>query len=101
MSQEHFLISPTIDLFIYDLKEGLGQDEDKIQQNRQEFWQKIYGNTLDDQLLEELCKAERDGYEDVLLLGEKEKIKKFQHSLDGYYYPLQLGDTYALQLDCT
>lgn len=100
MSQQYELIYPTLDLFLYDLKAGLGQNEAKIEQNRQHFWQKIYGSKLDNQRLEALHQAEKDDYEDIVLLGNQQ-VEKFPSPLDGYYYPLQLGDTYALQVDCT
>ena len=99
MTDQNSLIYPTIDLFLYDLKAGLGQDE-KIDSNRKQFWLKIYSNSqLNKKLLEKLQQAE-DNYNYVELLGSQ-KIKPFQKKLDGYYYPVQLGDTYALQVDCT
>ena len=53
MNNKNSLIYPTIDLFLYDLKAGLGQDEEQIQSNREQFWQKIYnGNQLNSHLLE-------------------------------------------------
>ncbi|AFY31117.1 hypothetical protein [Calothrix sp. PCC 7507] len=100
MSQQYELIYPTLDLFLYDLKAGLGQNESKIEQNREQFWQKIYGGKLDKQRLEALRQAEADDYEDIVLLGNQQ-VEKFPSPLDGYYYPVQLGDTYALQVDCT
>ncbi|MBW4561618.1 MAG: hypothetical protein KME32_10775 [Mojavia pulchra JT2-VF2] len=100
MNQQYELIYPTIDLFIYDLKEGLGQDKEKITENCQQFWQRIYGNQLNSKRLEELRQAETDSSDDIVLLGNQ-KIKTFQPPLDGYYYPVQLGDTYGLQIDCT
>ncbi|BAY22719.1 hypothetical protein NIES2100_24820 [Calothrix sp. NIES-2100] len=100
MSQQHELIYPSIDLFLYNLKEGLGQDEDKIAENRQLFWQKIYGSQLDSKKLEELQQAEIDGSDYHELLSNPNTLD-FQPPLNGYYYPVQLGDTYGLQIDCT
>ncbi|MBD2504228.1 hypothetical protein [Anabaena azotica] len=100
MNQQYQLVHPTLDLFLYDLKEGLGQDDAKITENRQLFWQKVYGDKLDNKKLAELAKAEADSSDDIQLLGNK-KAEFFPDPLDGYYYPVQLGDTYALQVDCT
>ena len=46
MSNENWLIYPTVDLFVYDLADGIGQNEDKISQNRELFLQKIYGDNI-------------------------------------------------------
>ncbi|MDZ7956910.1 MAG: hypothetical protein RMY34_03215 [Aulosira sp. DedQUE10] len=100
MSQQYELIYPTIDLFLYNLKEGLGQDEEKLTENRQLFWQTIYGSQLDNQQLEKLQQAETDSSDYHELLSNP-NILPFQKPLDGYYYPVQLGDTYGLQIDCT
>ncbi|MEI2579366.1 hypothetical protein [Scytonema sp. PRP1] len=42
MSEE--IIYPSIDLFLYDLKDGLGQEQSKIDQNCRLFCQKIYSD---------------------------------------------------------
>lgn len=99
MSDSNWLIYPTIDLFLYDLAEGLGQNEDRIDQNRKQFWQKVYGAKTA-QLLENLKKAEEEPYDYIELLGDR-KVEEFASPLDGYYYPLKLGDTYSLQVDCS
>jgi len=101
MNDEIRLIYPTIDLFLYDLRVGLDQDEKEIDCNRSQFWQKIYGDRLDNQRLEEFKQAEKDSSDYIHLLGSKKKVEKFEPRLDGYYYPVQLGDTYGLQVDCT
>ena len=43
------LICPTIDLFLYDLREGFGDNDQQIQNSRYYFWRKIYHdlNNLD------------------------------------------------------
>jgi hypothetical protein len=104
------LIYPTVDLFLYDLKLGLGQDESKLILNRKEFWQKIYGNLTDSQL-EILANSEKNGSDYLELLQDYQQ-KSYEplpsspnsysnFSTDGYYYPVQLGDTYGLLVDCT
>jgi acetolactate synthase small subunit len=98
MSNENWLIYPTVDLFVYDLADGIGQNEDKISQNRQQFWQKIYGDKISAPQLEKLKQAETETAEYIELLGDK-KLAAFESPLDGYAYPVKIGDTYAAQFD--
>jgi len=98
MSNENLLIYPTVDLFVYDLAEGIGQNENKISENRQNFWQKIYGDKISASQLEQLKQAEAGTGDYIELLGD-EKVVKFDSSLEGYAYPVKIGDTYAAQFD--
>ena len=98
MSNENLLIYPTVDLFVYDLAEGIGQNENKISQNRQNFWQKIYGDKISASQLEQLKQAEAGTGDYIELLGDK-KVVKFESSLEGYAYPVKIGDTYAALFD--
>ncbi|MFP4099557.1 hypothetical protein [Coleofasciculus sp.] len=100
MNSSPQLIYPTVDLFLYDLVDGLGQSNEQIQENRRRFWQRIYQDSLSDQKLAELQDAEILFSSYIELLGV-EKIERFKYPLDGYYYPVKLGDTYALQIDCS
>ncbi|HLP91765.1 MAG TPA: hypothetical protein VK184_24655 [Nostocaceae cyanobacterium] len=94
------IIYPSIDLFLYDLKDGLGEDENKIDQNCQEFCRKIYGDLPESEFQQKLNQflnhKNQDG-EDVELL--ETRTRKFNSPLDGYYYPLQVNDTYSLLVD--
>ncbi|MDJ0799546.1 MAG: hypothetical protein QNJ51_22480 [Calothrix sp. MO_167.B12] len=91
------IIYPSIDLFVYDLKDGLGEDSNKIEENCQNFCQKIYGD-LDENSFEERCtrilKSKDNSAEAIELL--ETRTRKFPSPFDGYYYPLQFSDTYAL-----
>lgn len=98
MSNENWLIYPTVDLFVYDLADGIGQNENKISQNRQNFWQKIYGDKISASQLEQLKQAETATADYIELLG-KNNLAKFESPLDGYAYPVKIGDTYAVQFD--
>ena len=100
MSQTTQLIYPTVDLFLYDLHSGLGQSPEQINHNRRRFWRRIYNNSLSEQELADLQAEEGTFSRYVELLGTK-RIEQFQDPLDGYYYPVKLGDTYALQIDCS
>ncbi|MGK7877328.1 MAG: hypothetical protein AB4426_29730 [Xenococcaceae cyanobacterium] len=100
MSQANLLIGTTVDLFLYDLYNGIGQSAEQIKENRRRFWQRIYEDKLSEEVLAE-SQAESEsvsGY--IELLGDK-RIEKLDHPFDGYYYPVKLGDTYALQIDCS
>jgi len=93
MSNENWLIYPTVDLFVYDLADGIGQNENQISQNRQNFWQKIYGDISASQL-EKLKQAETATADYIELLG-KNNLANFESPLDGYAYPVKIGDTYS------
>ena len=94
------LIYPTIDLFLYDLKAGLGEEDPRTDENTRQFWQKIYGAQLTNNHLEQFKQAEIEGGDYIELLGSQ-KLKFFEPPLDGYFYPVQLGDMYGLLVDCT
>jgi hypothetical protein len=109
MNQQYNLIYPTVDLFVYDLQEGLGQTDEQINQNRHHFWRKIKPelnkdyqklNSQEQDLLKQLALLEKPEV-DYVELHEPEKIEHFQPDLEGYYRALQLSDTYSLQVDCS
>ncbi|MBE9127419.1 MULTISPECIES: hypothetical protein [unclassified Coleofasciculus] len=95
MNKSTPLIYPTLDLFLYDLRDGLGEYPGEIQRNRQGFWQKI-DRDLDEKQLAELEALESSEADYVQLAN-----KSFEPPIDGYYCALQLGDIYALQLNCS
>lgn len=102
MTEPNTLIYPTIDLFLYDLAEGLGQSDKAIAQYRKNFWRRIYGDKLTNVQLETFTQAELELSDYIELLGAgANSSKAFEPPLDGYYYPVKLGDTYALQVDCS
>ena len=98
MSNENWLIYPTVDLFVYDLADGIGQNEDKISQNRDLFLQKIYGDNISALQREQFKQAETET-DDYIELLKNPNIAEFEPPLDGYSYPVKLGDTYAAQFD--
>lgn len=94
------IIYPSIELFLYDLKDGLAQDETQINRNCENFCKKIYGNLDDQSFKKEYAQIQKHIKNDADRLELlKTKIKEFESSKDGYYYPLQLGDTYALRVN--
>ncbi|WP_103668558.1 hypothetical protein [Pseudanabaena sp. BC1403] len=100
MTETNRLIYPTIDLFVYDLAEGLGQSDERVEQNRENFWRRIYGKKLTVQQLEAASQIELENSDCIELLAT-ERCQDFINPLDGYYYPVKLGDTYALQVNCS
>lgn len=96
------IIYPSINLFLYDLKTGLGQNTQQLNQNRRQFWQKIYGNLAEadfEQKYAQLQYPQTSDTDVIPLLNTQNAIEEFPSPLDGWYYPLQLGDTYALQVN--
>jgi len=100
MTESNTLIYPTIDLFLYDLAEGLGQSDKAIAQNRENFWRRIYGDKLTNAQVETFTQAELELSDYIELLATK-RYQEFAAPLNGFYYPIKLGDTYALQVDCS
>jgi hypothetical protein len=109
MPEETKLVYPTLDLFLYDIREVLGQDSQRIDNNRKQFWQRIYTNSQnssssqelqDESFIAKLKEAEKTESSFIELLGA-DIVKHFERPLEGYYYPLQIGDTYALHIECS
>ncbi|MDY7008444.1 MAG: hypothetical protein SWX82_32125 [Cyanobacteriota bacterium] len=96
------IINPTIDLFLYDLKNSLGDDEKDIEQKRQYFYQKFHTDVRE--------KLKQDGQDNNqnqnLEVEYLHLLKSIYAPLDsdtslenGYYYPVRLGDSYGLLLE--
>ncbi len=93
------LLYPTIDLFLYDLQDGLGDSPRTTDQNRYRFWQRIYGEVSDEKLA--TLKTAEHTFSDYIELLGSQRYQQLADAIDGYYYPIKLGDTYALQIDCS
>jgi hypothetical protein len=98
------LIYPTIDLYLYDLRQGLGQDLATLKENELVFLDKLPPS------LQNKIKAspppEKMEWETEfvrLLTEEYEFIEPINlpPEYEGYYYPVQLSDTDALMVDCS
>lgn len=89
------LIFPTLDLFLYDLRDALNITEAEKQENQAKFRAKLPADSkLSDPDLETK----------YLELLPKQKYYDFttaNDTLEGYYYPVRLNDTYGLQIDCS
>lgn len=95
---------PTLDVFFYESRVSLGDDDTKIQQRCESFMRHC-GFGADDIELKRIFHKQNqsDGeYQDVDLFGDKQ-IKEFSEDsrYKGYYYPQRLNDVYALLLDCS
>ncbi|NEP91281.1 MAG: hypothetical protein F6K18_33235 [Okeania sp. SIO2C2] len=96
------IINPTIDLFLYDLRNSIGDDEKDIDQKRQYFYQKFH-----ETVREKLKQNEEDNNNKQNLEVEYfHLLKSIYAPLDsdtslenGYYYPVRLGDSYGLLLE--
>ena len=97
------IINPTIDLFLYDLRNGFGDDKKDIEQRRQYFYQKLHENVQ-----EKLKQDGKDNHQNHNLEVEYiDLLKEETASLEpntsqeenGYYYPVRLGDSYGLLLE--
>jgi hypothetical protein len=101
MSQNTKLIDLTVDLFLYDLRDAFGESDDKIDENRKQFWHHVYNDNLTEQKLEQLKSIEEETFPNYIELLGEQRIEEFKYPLNGYYYPVRLGDTYGLQIDCS
>ncbi len=88
------LIYPTINLFQYNLRQGLGDGESDMLARSQSFYQKFIPDLKDLEMYRQREQGDRELTE--LLSSRYQLLSK---PLDGFYYPVQLGDTYALQLN--
>lgn len=86
---------PTVDLFLYDLAQGLGQNSDDVENNREQFSKRLA--QLSDEQQQHIHHATTQDGDYIRLLGESQ-IAQFLDT-DGYYYPVKLDDTYALHID--
>ncbi len=94
------IINPTIDLFLYDLRNSLGDDEKDIEQKRQYFYQKFHQTVQ-----EKLKQDEQENNQGIeveyihLLKSTYAPLDPNSSGEDGYYYPVRLGDSYGLLLE--
>ena len=93
------IICPTINLFLYDLRDELGQSREEFTQNQEYFKQKLPPN------LSACISGHDKGFnvEYGELLGSQ-RIERFNcknKTYEGYYYPVRMNDTYGLLLDCS
>lgn len=93
------IIYPTLRLFLYDLRNGLGQSHEEIDNNQEYFRQKLPKNIQNN--LFQFDAEYDDEYVELLKEPRLERFKDDSKGYKGYYYPVQLHDTYGLLLDCS
>lgn len=87
------LVYPTLDLFLYDLKEVLNTTQEVTRKNQEYFAQRLPNPS-------EIVDSDIES--EYLELLPQKKTQDFQTSkAEGYYYPVRLNDTYGLQIDCS
>ncbi|GBE93171.1 hypothetical protein [Nostoc cycadae] len=92
------IIYPTIDLFLYDLKYSLGDTQKEIEQNQQNFLNKL-PDYIDSSLFIENQHTLESEYVH-LLKNTSLQMKPHNKQYEGYFYPVLLGDSYGLLIDC-
>jgi len=88
----------TLDLFVYDLHDGLGETNARIEKRRTAFWSRLYPQGLPSDLLSQIMQRESQDSNLIELLGNQ-RFLPFPKPEDGYFYPLLLGDTYLTLID--
>jgi hypothetical protein len=95
------LIYPTINLFQYNLRQSLGDREENLLDRSRSFYQKFLPDLTDRDLLEYRDREQSDREFNELLSTDRSSLayQSLPKPLDGFYYPVQLGDTYVLHLN--
>jgi hypothetical protein len=96
------LYYPTIYLYLYDLIEGLGNSEQDIKNNKNNFLEKIpnTNEVIPDSLREKIWQSP-DPCTALFDYFSNNKLKQYYYNnFERYYRPLPLGDTYGLELAC-
>lgn len=89
------IIYPTVSLYLYDLFQGLGDTATNSADRSTWFYRKIYGDLVDSYRPLQQRELANDPFREL----HPSKIEPFADPADGYYYPVQLDDTYALLVD--
>ncbi|MFB2968413.1 hypothetical protein ACE1CD_05540 [Aerosakkonema sp. BLCC-F183] len=104
MNLSPYIYYPSLDLFLYHLRDGLGESQEKIRENHSQFWA-----NLPPEIQVDFETEARAANSDTIKLLELTQGKKtyplakrvaMGHQIGGYYYPLLLSDTYGLLVDC-
>ncbi|TAF56444.1 MAG: hypothetical protein EAZ60_09700 [Oscillatoriales cyanobacterium] len=92
------LVYPNLFLFLYDLREGLGEDSQSLTENQKDFAAKLPTN-IRSSLFDRDSVFESDYLE--LLTNGFEDFTDSDKPFEGHYYPVRLNDTYGLLLGCS
>lgn len=103
MKLTQYLCYPSLDLFVFHLKEGLGENNSKILANHHVFWTNLPSEITVDLPTE--SRTRNPEFTRLLELTQGKKTYPLKVSqmkgfkIGGYYYPVLLNDTYGLLLD--
>jgi len=101
------LIYPSLHLFTYDLRDGLGSGEEKIKNNHRQFCDKFPEDFPESLKVPLEAESQYTQTIDLLtLINEQKPFYLFKKSLswykvEGFYYPVRIGDIYSLQFNCS
>lgn len=92
------IIYPTLDIFLYDLRNGLGESQDEINQNRA-----VYQKKIPEPLHKILFQKDTYFEEEYVRLTDPYTFTTSDqaYSFEGYYYPVRTSDVYGLLIDCS
>jgi hypothetical protein len=92
------IIYPTLDLFLYDLRDGFGESQDEINQNRA-----VYQKKLPESFHKILFQKDTYFEEEYVLLTEPYEFEATDkpYPFQGYSYPVRISDVYGLLIDCS
>jgi hypothetical protein len=94
------IIYPTLDLFLYDLRDGLGENAGEIADNQAGFVRKL-PERIRPLIVQRDVAAEAEYLELLGYRGRDQFDSSSQkYALKGFYYPVRIGDSYGLLLDC-
>jgi hypothetical protein len=93
------IIYPTLDLFLYDWRKRLGEEQEEINQNRANF-QKKFPESLHQFLFQKDTYFE-DEYVELLSNTHPFEPSDEPYRFQGYYYPVRISNVYGLLLDCS
>ncbi len=98
-----YLSYPSLDLFLYHLRNPLGEGEEKIKANYDIFRANLPADIQP--ALENEPVPENPDYAKLLELAAGKKTHPIKtevsgYPVGGYYYPVRLGDVYGLLVDC-
>jgi len=95
------IIYPNLKLFLYDLRNSLGETESEFQQRQENFRNRL------PESVRQLMLPEDKAFEVSFrrLLGETAtadfSAERNSYKLEGYYYPVRINDVYGLLVDCS
>lgn len=98
------LIDPTLDLFLYDPREGLGELDEKIKSHREHFKAKLA--SVPAPIVAQIDEFDQKGESTALFGRENGKTFPFEGEnqsgkYEGYLWPTRLADSYGLLIDCS